>query len=664
MADANKMVSILLRLVDRLSGPARTAEKALGGVDKAAKRAASNGSAAGRFARGAGAGMEGLGKSAFKGAADFNAAADQIQSTSRGLLNAVKTPLQVTADLEASQSKVKALTFKGQGGPEVEAQMARLEATAIRMGSTTQFSALDSSQAMEILAMAGYDANQQMAALPGLLNTAAAGGVDIARSADVTAGAIAAFKLQAEDATRVGDVLAMTFTSTKTSIDTIAESLKYVAPTAQAAGVSLEETAAAIGALGQSSIDSSQAGTALNNLLLRLQAPDKIGKKVFAALGVKTTDEKGNIKPLSTILADLERGMDRKFGKGKGGAKRAAVMKTIFGQEGQAAAGVLMGSATSGELDRLIKANQEAAGTSERVAKVMQEGAKGAAKEMESAIEGLYITMGRQLIPAVTELTKKMTELVGRITEVTGAHPDATKGALGTAAALGVIGVVAAPVMKGIMVVVGAVKGLAKVFVIARTAALLFASSALATKAWALAAGGIAMVSKAFAALSAVIMANPIVAIVTGIALAATLIYVYWDELGDFFRGLMDTIVGYVDGALEAITGKVDVMKGAIASITGGPGEGVNATMKLVRQTQIEAEAKAAGQGEPAAAGGGVDGALAGGPAGINAMFADMQRQMEATINIQVDQEGRVSGVKTNAPKGVRMPANLGMQGV
>lgn len=654
MADANKTVSILLRLIDRVTGPARSASGALGGVERAARNAAKANP------------TRNLGRNATKGAADFAAAADSITNTSRAITSAVRTPLQVTADLQASQSKVKALTFKGEGGPEVEAQMKRLEAAAIDLGSKTQFSATEASQAMEILAMAGYDANAQIAALPGLLNTAAAGGVDIARAADVTAGAIAAFKLEAADATRVGDVLAMTFTSTKTSIDTIAESLKYVGPTAKAAGVSLEETAAAIGMLGQSSIDSSQAGTALNNLLLRLQAPDKLGKKVFTKLGVKTTDEKGNIKPISTILADLNRAMDKKFGVGKGGAKRAAVMKTLFGQEGQAAAGVLMATATSGELDKMIAANKEAAGTSEKVAKVMQEGANGAVKEMESALEGLYITMGKTVIPQVTELTKSITSMLVTVTDLAAAWPNLTQGALGGAAALGAIGMIAGPVMKGIGAIGILVSGLGKVMMGARVAALAFAGSAVATQAWSMAAGAIGVVTKAVTALKVALLANPIVAIVAGIALAATLIYTYWDELGAFFRGLMETIVGYVDGALEAITGKVDVMKGAIASITGGPGAGVSSAMKMVDKatSAAELEVRREAPSKRAAGGSAGPGALATGEPSIDAMLAEMQASMNLGVNITVDQEGRVSGVKTTAPPGVRIPGNLGMQGV
>lgn len=155
---------------------------------------------------------------------------------------------KVGSDFEAAMSRVGAIS--GATGKEFK----MLEKTAMELGKTTVFSASEAAEGMQYLAMAGYDANEIVAAMPGVLNAAAAGQVELGTAADITSNVLSGFGLQASETSRVADVLTKAFTSSNTSMESLGETMKYAAPIARAAGFSLEETAAAAGVLGDAGI--------------------------------------------------------------------------------------------------------------------------------------------------------------------------------------------------------------------------------------------------------------------------------------------------------------------------------------------------------------------------------------------------------------------------
>src|SRR5699024_5729548 len=160
---------------------------------------------------------------------------------------------------------------------------------------------------MQYLAMAGYESNEIISAMPGVLNAAAAGQVELGTAADITSNVLSGFGLQASETSRVADVLTKAFTSSNTSMESLGETMKYAAPVAKAAGFSLEETAAAAGILGDSGISASQAGTTLRGVMLRLINPPKQAAEALDALGISVTDSSGKIKPLYKIIEELQK---------------------------------------------------------------------------------------------------------------------------------------------------------------------------------------------------------------------------------------------------------------------------------------------------------------------------------------------------------------------
>jgi len=164
--------------------------------------------------------------------------------------------------------------------------------------------------------------------LPGLLNMASADQIDLALATDIAAGTIKAFSLEAEESTRVADVLALAASATNSDIAGIGEAMKYVAPVSQALKIDLEQTAAAFGALSDANIKGSQAGTVLRAGLARLANPAKSARKVMDSLGFSAFDAQGNMVPLYEMIGRLQKGTEKLSDK-----DRSAAIATIFGQE-------------------------------------------------------------------------------------------------------------------------------------------------------------------------------------------------------------------------------------------------------------------------------------------------------------------------------------------
>lgn len=208
-------------------------------------------------------------------------AVDLVTAPFRGIMKTLTNPVVAIAgiagvslgisdligtykDFEQGMANVKAIT---RGTDE---NMAKLTQTAKKLGEETMFSAKQVSGAMEFLAMAGWKTEDIISGMPGLLNLAAAGGVEVATAADVVSSALAQFNMKAKEADRVADVLAATATNSKTDITGLGESLKYAGSMAGALKYSIEDTALALGLMGDRGIDSSMAGTGLRSLITRM----------------------------------------------------------------------------------------------------------------------------------------------------------------------------------------------------------------------------------------------------------------------------------------------------------------------------------------------------------------------------------------------------------
>lgn len=216
----------------------------------------------------------------------------------------------------------------------------------------------------------------------------------------------------------LGDVLTNTFTSSNTDLGMLGETMKYVAPNAQALGVFLGQTAAMAGKLGDAGIQGSQAGTALRAMMLRLAALSKPAADAMAELGVQTVDASGNLRDMPTILAEVNGGLQR-----LGTGEQAKLINDIFGMEAASAAAVLLEQAGSGTLQAYAKTLTET-GSAARIAARMNDMTAGALKRLLSMAESLAISVGSILLPRIVELLETIILVIESVRIWAEAHPE------------------------------------------------------------------------------------------------------------------------------------------------------------------------------------------------------------------------------------------------
>lgn len=245
------------------------------------------------------------------------------KSVSVPLLTIGAAALKTTADFDAGMSEVKAIS--GATGTEFK----QLETKAIQMGAKTKYSATEAASAFKYMAMAGWDTNDMLSGISGVMNLAAASGEDLATTSDIVTDALTAFGLSAKDSSHFADILAQASSRSNTNVGLMGETFKYVAPVAGALGYSAEDCAVAIGLMANSGIKASQAGTALRSLFTRLAKPTDTVAAAMEKYNITLTDANGNMKPLSTLMSEMR---DRFSGLSE--AQKANLAATLAGQEG------------------------------------------------------------------------------------------------------------------------------------------------------------------------------------------------------------------------------------------------------------------------------------------------------------------------------------------
>ena len=336
-----------------------------------------------------------------------------------GISFGVADTINTFKDFEQGMANVKAIS--GATGADFE----ELTATAKRLGETTMFSAAQAAEAMENLAMAGWKSKDIVAGMPGLLDLAAAGSVDLATAADVTASAIAQFKMEAGEAGRVADVLAATATNSKTDVAGLGESLKYAGSLAGALGYSIEDVSVAFGIMGNAAIDGSSAGTALRATLARMSkqeglTADESNAVVDAMrkLGVSLTDNNGKSKSLMTVMKDMRAGYAK-----LSESEQTATMANLAGQN--ALSGMLaIVQASDEDFDKLANAINHSSGAAAEMAGVKMDSLQGSLYYLQSAAEGVKIAIGEKLSPYVRRLVDWVTAHMPDIQNAVGSAVD------------------------------------------------------------------------------------------------------------------------------------------------------------------------------------------------------------------------------------------------
>ena len=328
----------------------------------------------------------GLGTAAVKTAANFDTSMSQVQAT-----------MGLTKD---STSKLNGETVN---------TMDALSKLARTMGKDTKFSASEAADAINILAMAGMDTDDIYSALPATLNLAAAGNIGIAQAADYATGIMSGFGMKTEDASKVADVLAVTASSAKGSVSDFGAGLAQAAGQASITGQSFEDTATALGILGNHNISAAEGGNMLQRVLKNLYQPTSTAKDALDALGVSAYDSEGKARPLQDVLTDL---------RGKLGELSEEDYNSVMGQIFDTASlrGANFLIQDSGEaFDNLRAKIGGASGAAEKMAEVQQDNLQGQLTILKSQLEELAISFGELLMPKIREIVGKIQDFVDKL---------------------------------------------------------------------------------------------------------------------------------------------------------------------------------------------------------------------------------------------------------
>lgn len=347
-------------------------------------------------------GLKKLGSITTKG---LKIATTAITGTATALGGISTAAVKIGSDFEAQMSRVKAIS--GATGEEFE----KLKKQAIQLGADTAFSASEAAQGMENLAAAGFTTSEIMEAMPGMLNLAAASGEDLASSADIAASTLRGFGLEASDAAHVADVLAENANRTNSSVSETGEAMKYVAPLARAAGISLEETAAAIGIMANAGIQGSQAGTTLRGAISRLSKPTDAMTAAMEELGISFYDSKGKMKSLSDQV-----GIMRKAMSGMTDEQKNNYLVTLYGQEALSGMLALINEGED-ELSSLTEAYKACDGSAEAAAETMQDNLQGAIEQLGGSAESLGIIFYEDVSDSLKDTVKVVNKSVDNITD-------------------------------------------------------------------------------------------------------------------------------------------------------------------------------------------------------------------------------------------------------
>lgn len=390
--------------------------------------------------------------------------------------------MKVGNDFESAMSRVQAIS--GATGEELEA----LTDQAMDLGAQTSFSASEAAAGMENLASAGFTVNEIMSAMPGLLDLAASSGADLATASEIAASAVRGFGLSAEDTTHVADVFAEASARTNAQVEDMGEAMKYIAPVANAMGLSLEETAAAVGLLSDAGIKGSQAGTTLRGALSSLAKPTKEAKEVMDTLGLSFYDLEGNMLSLPGIVEQLENGMS-----GLTQEQRNQALITLFGQESLSGMLTLMDRG-SGELSDMAESFENVNGAAKEMAEIMLDNTSGALEELSGSLETAGINIQQILAPAVTSVAEWLTGLVNAFNSMDQGTQTIIVTILGVVAAIGplllIFGKVAA-LISSITGLIGGAGGLSAVFAaLTGPIGIVIAAVAALAAAWATDFGG------------------------------------------------------------------------------------------------------------------------------------------------------------------------------
>ena len=481
----------------------------------------------------------------------LQAVGDKVSSVGQKLLpvTGVVTGLgtaavKTAADFDSAMSRVAAVS--GATGSDFD----KLRDKAREMGAKTKFSATEAADAMNYMAMAGWKTEDMLSGIEGIMYLAAASGEDLATTSDIVTDALTAFGLTAEDSGHFADVLAAASSNANTNVSMMGETFKYCAPVAGALGFSVEDTAEAIGLMGNAGIKASQAGTSMRSIMTNLTGDVKLSGAAIGDVTIATTNADGSMRSLSAILADCRVA----FG-GMTEVEKANNAETLVGKNAMSGFLALMNAAPE-DIAKVSGAVNNCKDAAKNMADTMQDNLEGQLTILKSQLQELAIYFGDLLMPAVRSIVSGLQGMV----DVLNAMPDGVKQVIMIiallAAALGPVLIIIGKVISAVGTIMTIVPKLA---------------------------GVINTVKTAFGALNAVMLANPIAIVIAAIAaLVAAFVYLWntneefrqfwislWESVKETAIQCWQAISAFLSQAWEAIQNTaVSVWNGIRALIT------------------------------------------------------------------------------------------------
>ena len=501
-----------LRSLETQANQSATAVQKIAATGESLKTTGDNISNAGKKLLPVTAAVTGLGTASVTTAANFESSMSQVQAT-----------MGITKD---SMS-----TLDGQSVNTMDA----LSNLAKEMGASTAFSATECAEALNYLALAGYSTQEMADTLPTVLNLAAAGGIDLASASDMVTDAMSALGMETAEADTMVDQMAKTASTTNTSVAQLGEGILTIGATAKSIKGGTAELNTALGILANNGIKGAEGGTHLRNIILSLQNPTDQAAAKMQELGVSVYDSEGNMRSMNDILGDLNTSME-----GMTSEDKANIISTIFNKTDLSSVNALLAN-TGSTWDSLQSSIENSAGAAQQMADTQLDNLQGQLTLLKSALEGLAISFGQLLMPAL----KSIVGAVQKVVDWLNSLDEGTKKVIVTVAlvagALGPVLIVVGKVISAVGTIMTIVPKIA---------------------------GVINTVKTAFMALNATMLANPIVLIVAAIVALIAIFVVLWNKcegFRNFWKGLWEGIKNIVSTVVEALkgffTGVIDFVK-------------------------------------------------------------------------------------------------------
>ena len=318
------------------------------------------------------------------------------------IVNFGKEVFNVGKEFEYAMSRVQATS-----GASAE-ELQKLTETARDMASKTMYSSRETAEALNYMALAGWDATQMMDGLAGVLNLATAGAMDLQSASDIVTDVLTMFSMEAEEAGRMVDVLAVAQARSNTTVEMLGDALKYCGGAANTFGMDIEQTTAALGIMANAGIKSSMAGRSLKNILTRLASPTKQAAEGLEMVGLSAEklSEDGKLRDLDDILIDIKKGME-----GLTEAQRVQAAKFIAGSEAMSGFLAIVNQA-DGDLQGLQDQLYNSAGAGQEMADIMSNTLEGATKRLGSAWEELKLKLYDMSEGAFKTVTSGLADIV------------------------------------------------------------------------------------------------------------------------------------------------------------------------------------------------------------------------------------------------------------